>query len=251
MYATFLCAEPLCYCVFYPRQRRARTLKKHFRFSSRVVAMIHALRYLVCFALYACVANHCLTVRKLSAVGLSANALHESGAACNVLKANTPAQIELACGSLAYFSVDLCYLLLCEPSVTYAVHHALSIGFLLASLRTNRYGSYVALGLLLGEATNPLHILWSAAREYRLNNAQARLSPVFTYAFVGARCVAIPLACAHLVRQLSSAGPRVSFGERALVGGLACAFVAGGVHWAHRLWRGYCRFQHKPARAQS
>ena len=154
---------------------------------------------------------------------------------------NTSYQSQVTMWSLGYFLFDTIYLLTYEFSWEFLFHHLISAGFWSSCYYLNRGGYYGMLGLLVGEITNPVQIIWSFARRNNLTKLYNALSPIFTKYFIVVRCIAIPIVTLMMNYHMwhSSTAP---IGWR-ITWIIAC-WVMNCVSWwwCYILWRGYQKF---------
>lgn len=170
---------------------------------------------------------------------VSAYSLYNDGASGQVR--NTVLQDRLARFSQSYFCLDLLYTLLCDYNITFALHHVVGILINALVLYSGVGGYYLVTGIFLGEVTNPMQIVWMLARDHGFSKTHAFLSPIFTYFFLLARLVFVPIGVSYIIWH-SLHQPHLSAGFVLSLSSLMLALTIGSWLWCWSLWRGYRKF---------
>lgn len=155
---------------------------------------------------------------------------------------STVPQMALSRFSLGYFACDTLYMLLFDRDPLFLLHHAAGIGLNALNVFSGFGGYYVTLGLFLGELSNPLQIVWTAAREYRYKRAYIKMTPYFTYFFLGLRVGVIPVTAGYTIWHALCKQQTMPLVQSLAMSSLMSGVVVGGWAWCYSLWRGYQRF---------
>mgnify|MGYP006083994221 FL=1 len=153
---------------------------------------------------------------------------------------NADREIALLCFTIGYFVVDTLHMVVWRVhDIPIVIHHVVVLCYAALTLYIGRGGLSAALATVLGEATNPLQgVLWISLR-LRLKRVVAVASPLFTAAFIVARCIVSPILCAPLIWTFTH-DPRPAF----VFFGYACAAInLGGILWAIPLVQHCCKLR--------
>ena len=154
---------------------------------------------------------------------------------------NTLYQNQVAMWSLGYFLFDTFYLFMHEFTREFFCHHAIIGGFLASCYHLNQGAYYALLGLLVGEITNPVQLIWSFARKNKLTKLYNALSPIFTIYFVSVRCVVIPIVTAAMNYHLFY-NSSVELQWKLVWMALGWGMNLVSWWWCYMLWLGYKKY---------
>jgi hypothetical protein len=156
---------------------------------------------------------------------------------------NTSAHTELIVFSLSYYIADLLYVTFVEHDRLFIAHHSTMISYWSSALYLNAGGAIGCYSMILGEITTPLFIVWSLAKKYRTHHtaiAQVykKLSPPFTYFYIGVRGIVMPVVSPLMWRQIISQNhPSLKWRLYWIATSVGVIFASSV--WCRGLWNGY------------
>ena len=151
--------------------------------------------------------------------------------------------------SMAYFTVDLFYVLICEPSLIFILHHLASIITWRHLLHIGRYGPLAMFGFFLGEVSNPFYILWFLAKKYRTDELSKVLFMIYMSIFIPLRLVLIPLLSFTAFREIWSY--ETGWQTPLILTGSLGFLMFGGIWWSIGLLRNCYRRSKSASATQS
>src|SRR3989338_601994 len=146
--------------------------------------------------------------------------------------------------SMAYFTVDLFYVVICEQSFIFILHHLASIITWRHLLQIERYGPLAMIGFFLGEISNPFYILWFLSKKYRTDDLSKVFFRIYMIIFIPLRLVLIPLISMSVFWEIW----RYETGwiTPLLLTGSLGTLMFGGIWWSIGLLRNcYRRFRNR------
>jgi len=159
---------------------------------------------------------------------------------------NTRDQLGVLSFSTSYFLFDFLWMLVFDFSFMFAWHHFAAVVIQAMFLFTGVGGYYGALGLGLGELTNPVQVIFLGAKDFGYRQTYLLLTPFFTYLFLFVRLLVIPPVALYSVIRASNT-PELSRTWVLGFGFVMFALVIGSWVWCWSLWKGYRKLIEKGA----
>ena len=168
------------------------------------------------------------------------------------------APVELTLGFALY---DLGFLVAHEPNMLFLLHHiAIVAGFVPLAFVRRGY-VMVVLGTWVAELSNPLHLVWTWARDnskrsditpaqkQAFRDTYQSLSTALTFLYVVLRGVAMPISLLDIAHFLFIRGEATL--TLVWIWVICCAGFAGSVLWIKMLVSGWLKFQRSKANVRA